>query len=291
MELLSVDDFKDSEFGPDWCPFDYLLEVTRVGYDKYVRNGNYFKKKHGDENKRLVFKYFKNNALKLDDLMEGEVMGLKHEKRLNKNNAGLKRKLESKEQEDVGLKLKRSKMNVPVCPNSRPELPENFKEHIVGKMGGSDWLLVIQKILFYSDVNPGASRFSIPFSQIQTHEFLYKKEAEDLNENKVMEVRLLDPSLKEKTLTFKKWRMGKCSTYVLTKMWNWVAKNNQLKIDDVVQLWSFRVESKLCFALVKVNTSVQQGSKEGVCQSKGNEKGASSSGQEEEYGGLYENEL
>ena len=129
MELLSIDDFKHSEFGPDWGSFDYLLEVTRVGYEKYVRNGNYFKKKHGDENKRqgLVFKYFKNNAIKLDDLMEEKAM-------LNKNNAGLKRKLESKEQEDVGLKLKRSKMNVPVCPNSRPELPENFKEHIIGKM-------------------------------------------------------------------------------------------------------------------------------------------------------------
>ena len=111
-----------------------------------------------------------------------------------------------------------------------------------------------------------------------------------MNENKVMKVSLLDPSLKETPLTFKRWRMGKCLTYVLTTMWNLVAKNNQLKIDDVVQLWSFRVESSLCFALVKVN-NVQRGSKEGVSQSKGNEKGASSSGQEEEYGGLYENLL
>ena len=132
MELLSIDDFKDSEFGPDWGSFDYLLEVTRVGYEKFVRNGNYFKNKKGDEKKKqgLVFKYFNNNALKLEDLMEGEIMGLKREKRLNKNNAGLKRKLESKEQEEVSLKLKRSKINIPVCPNSRPELPENFKEHI-----------------------------------------------------------------------------------------------------------------------------------------------------------------
>ena len=44
--------------------------------------------------------------------------------------------------------------------------------------------------------------------------------------------------------------------------------------------------NQLCFALVKVNTSVQEGRKEGVSQSKGNEKGASSSGQEKEYGGL-----
>ena len=268
MKLLSIDDFKDSEFGPDWSPFDYLLEATRVGYEKYLRNQNYFK--NGDEKKRqdLVFKYFKNNMLKPDDMVEEEVMGFK--KRLNKN-TDLKRKLESKEQEEVGLKLKRSKIKIPVCLNPPSELPENFKQHIVGKMGGSNWLLVIQKHLFYSDVNPGASRFSIPFSQIQTHEFLYKKEVEDLNENKVMKVSLLDPSLKETPLTFKRWRMGKCLTYVLTTMWNLVAKNNQLKIDDVVQLWSFRVESSLCFALVKVNTTVLRGIKE---------KGASSSGQE-----------
>ncbi|XP_021295004.1 B3 domain-containing protein At5g24050-like [Herrania umbratica] len=152
-------------------------------------------------------------------------------------------------------------MGMPSYTNPPPDLPENFKKHIVGKMGGSDWLLVIQKPIFFSDVNPGASGFSIPFSQIQSHEFLYKKEAEDLNDKKDMQVRLLEPSLEEITLSFRRWNMVKSSMYVLTTRWNSVVKNNQLEIGDVVQLWSFRVESCLCFALVKVD-DVQKGSEE-----------------------------
>ncbi|KAK6275391.1 hypothetical protein POUND7_005100 [Theobroma cacao] len=235
--------------------------------------------KQGEEKKRqgLVFKlkYFSNNA--------EEAINFKLGKKLIKN-GGLKRKLKSNKEEEGGLKLKRSKIGIPSCSNPPPDLPENFKEHIVGKMGGSDWLLVIQKPIFFSDVNPRASRFSIPFSQIQSHEFLYKKEAEDLNDEKSMEVSLLEPSLEETTLSFRRWNMVKSSMYVLTTMWNSVVKNNQLEIDDVVQLWSFRVESCLCFALVKVD-DVQKGSEEWVRHSKSNENGASSSHQEEGHGG------
>ncbi|XVE92209.1 hypothetical protein REPUB_Repub01dG0077200 [Reevesia pubescens] len=52
--------------------------------------------------------------------------------------------------------------------------------------------------------------------------------------------------------------MGKSSSYVMTNPWNSVVKNNRLKIDDIVQLWSFRVKSKLCFALVKVPSCNKQ---------------------------------
>ncbi|XVF10052.1 hypothetical protein REPUB_Repub07fG0150400 [Reevesia pubescens] len=256
MELLCIEDFKHSEFGSNWGAFDYLLEVARVGNEKLMKKENYSKNKPAgidDETKRegLVFKYFQNEAVKVESLMEKEAMGF-----MNLNSGGgLKRKLKSKEgeeeEEEEGLKLKRSaKINV---PSFRKDLPENFKEHIINKLGGSDLLLVIQKPLFYSDINPGASRLSIPFSQIQTHEFLNKKEAENLKEKKGMKVSLLDPSLKKTKPTFNRWNMGKSQMYVLNKTWNGVAKTNQLKIDDVVQLWSFRVNSSLCFALVKVN--------------------------------------
>ncbi|EOY23525.1 Uncharacterized protein TCM_015394 [Theobroma cacao] len=251
--------------------------VARVGRKKLKKKN--LKIKQGEEKKRqgLVFKlkYFSNNA--------EEAINFKLGKKLIKN-GGLKRKLKSNKEEEGGLKLKRSKIGIPSCSNPPPDLPENFKEHIVGKMGGSDWLLVIQKPIFFSDVNPRASRFSIPFSQIQSHEFLYKKEAEDLNDEKSMEVSLLEPSLEETTLSFRRWNMVKSSMYVLTTMWNSVVKNNQLEIDDVVQLWSFRVESCLCFALVKVD-DVQKGSEEWVRHSKSNENGASSSHQEEGHGG------
>ncbi|XVE68270.1 hypothetical protein DITRI_Ditri09bG0054000 [Diplodiscus trichospermus] len=269
MDSFGIEVYEeDYEFDPNWGPFDYLLEVARVCREKLMKEDHFMNINRPRRYEKM--KYFENNALKLKDVVEEEAaMGFKNDqKRLNKN-FGLKRKpaeswKKNQEQEKLGLKSKRSKVNAPVGANPPPELPENIKQHIVG-MGGSDWLLVIQKPIYYSDINPVACRFSIPLSQTQTHEYLYKEEAEDLDEKKAMEVQFLDPSLKETTLIFKKWSMGKSSTYNLTKKWNEVVKNNQLNIDDVVQLWSFLVESKLCFALVKVNINgAQQGSEEGV---------------------------
>ncbi|MBA0635519.1 hypothetical protein Godav_022312 [Gossypium davidsonii] len=46
----------------------------------------------------------------------------------------------------------------------KPLLPESLKRHIVENMGGSNCVLVIQKQLFLSDVNPQTSRLFIPFS-------------------------------------------------------------------------------------------------------------------------------
>ncbi|XP_021294876.1 B3 domain-containing protein At1g05920-like [Herrania umbratica] len=253
MDLLSIDDFKDSELGPNCSVFDYLLEVTRVAEDKLKKE---------------------NFKIKQEEV---DCMPMKN---LDKN-SDLERELESKLRQEEGLKLRRSKTEKPLCPNPPPDLPENFKEHIASKMGGSDWLLVIQKPIFFSDVNRGANRLSIPFSQIQRHEFLCKEEVEYLNDKKDMQVRLVEPSLEETTLSFRRWNMTKSSMYVLTKTWNSVVKNNQLKIDDVVQLWSFRVESSLCFALVKVHDA-RQGSEEWV---RHNETGASSSHREEGLGG------
>ncbi|XP_007039019.2 PREDICTED: B3 domain-containing protein At5g24050 [Theobroma cacao] len=284
MNLLCLKDFKDFEFDSNWSRFDYLLEVTKIDQEKLKKKSLEVKQVEEKKTQGFVFKlkYFRNNALKLESLIKKEATNFKLGK-LNKN-VGLRSKFKSNEEEEGGLKLKRSKIGIPSYPNPPPDLPENFKKHIVSNMGGSDWLLVIQKPIFFSDVNPGASRFSIPFSQIRGHEFLYKKEAEDLKDKKDMQVRLLEPSLEETTLNFWRWNMVKSSMYVLTTMWNSVVRNNQLEIDDVVQLWSFRVESRLCFALVKVD-DVQKGSEEWVRHSKSNENGASSSHQEEGHGG------
>ncbi|KAK8370549.1 hypothetical protein V6Z12_A01G183900 [Gossypium hirsutum] len=124
----------------------------------------------------------------------------------------------------------------------RKHLPPKFKQHILEEMGGTGLVLVIQKTIFYSDVNPTASRFSIPFSQ-RTKELAHKNP---------MQVCLLDPSLQQTSITFNKWVMGNTSLYVLTNTWNCVVKNNQLEKGVMVQLWSFRMNSLLCFALLKL---------------------------------------
>ncbi|MBA0642594.1 hypothetical protein Goklo_026950, partial [Gossypium klotzschianum] len=99
---------------------------------------------------------------------------------------------------------------------------------------------------------PPGIRFSIPFSQVKTHDFLNEAEAKDLAHKNPMLVCLLDPSLKQTSITFNKCVMGNTSLYVLTDTWNSVVKNNQLEKGVMVQLWSFRVNSLLCFALLKL---------------------------------------
>ncbi|OMO81433.1 hypothetical protein COLO4_23622 [Corchorus olitorius] len=153
---------------------------------------------------------------------------------------------------------KRSKkgLSAPVCPNPNPppSLPEHVREYIINK-GGSDMGLVIQKRLYFTDINPAASRLSIPISQIKrSTSFLTESESVDLEHGIPMDVSLLGPSMKERVVTFSRWNYsGTNSSYVLTKQWNAVVQHDGLNTYDMVQLWSYRVGSNLCFALVKLD--------------------------------------
>ncbi|KAH1033720.1 hypothetical protein J1N35_045894 [Gossypium stocksii] len=134
----------------------------------------------------------------------------------------------------------------------KPLMPEGLERHIVENMGGSNCVLVIQKQLFFSDVNPQASRLLIPFSQVESHEFLNESEVERLKNKEAIKACLVEPSMKETEINFKWWDMRKNLMYVITTSWNSIVKNNRLKAEDVIQLWSFRVDSTLCFALQKL---------------------------------------
>ena len=104
-------------------------------------------------------------------------------------------------------------------------------------------------------MNPQASGFSIPIAQLQTNGFLTETEFADLGDKESIQVCLLEPSMNETFLTLSRWNMRMNSSYVLTTQWNSVVQNNKLKGGDIVQLWSFRVESTLRFVLVKVPTN------------------------------------
>ncbi|MBA0819199.1 hypothetical protein Gohar_025702 [Gossypium harknessii] len=100
---------------------------------------------------------------------------------------------------------------------------------------------------------PQTSQFLIPFSQLKSHEFLNEFEIKYLKTKKdAIKAHLLDPSMEEIEINFNKWLMGNSSMYIITTSWNSIVKNNQLEVDNVVQLWSFRVDSTLCFALRKL---------------------------------------
>ncbi|CAJ1971402.1 unnamed protein product [Sphenostylis stenocarpa] len=136
-------------------------------------------------------------------------------------------------------------------------LPREFREKIQ-ELNGREVNFVTEKKLFDTDLNPQNARLSIPPGKI-VNRFLSESEELSLNERMRESKRLggvwvsvLDPGLKEYKMCLKKWRMEKSYVYNLTKGWNQMVRGNDLKLHDTLQLWSFRVSSQLCFALVKM---------------------------------------
>ncbi|KAJ8761381.1 hypothetical protein K2173_001511 [Erythroxylum novogranatense] len=148
--------------------------------------------------------------------------------------------------------------------NPPPDMPGEFKNRIQ-EMGGTVVELIIQKPLFETDLKKGEGRLSIPANQIQSHNFLTDEEKELLNmldergKLKAIETKVIGPNATEgaTNMNFKKWNMKKpngsgSSSYVLTTKWNSLVASNSstLKVGNTIQLWSFRQEERLCFALV-----------------------------------------
>ncbi|KAK9275827.1 hypothetical protein L1049_023098 [Liquidambar formosana] len=109
-------------------------------------------------------------------------------------------------------------------------------------MGSSDVKLLIQKPLYITDVNKGHNHLSMPLSQIRA-EFLIDGEKAILNtqigkHSEEIEVRLIDPSLNERTICLRRWVIKKSaenfsSCYVLVKTWNMVVLDNNLHSTNV----------------------------------------------------------
>ncbi|KAK8582922.1 hypothetical protein V6N13_069688 [Hibiscus sabdariffa] len=240
---MSADDFDHIQVDPSCGRFGCLLLIADFELERWPKShDSHSGHGHGD------FKGSRCNARQPRSLCKQEKVGFNFK---SNKKAGVKPKRKLKEDDDdddgegeaaMKPKPKRNKKQQPLAlalrPMPTPDLPHNFRRHILGNMGGS--ALMIQKTLFFSDVNPTASRFFVPFSQVKTHDFLTGTEAQSLAGKNPMQVRLLEPCMKETTLTFNR---PQCAGR---------DKHNKLEEGNVVQLWSFRVNSELCFALVKV---------------------------------------
>jgi hypothetical protein len=178
------------------------------------------------------------------------------------NNSGnINKNQEKEEEEGKSRKPKKQRKNpteikqaVPYLP---PCMPTEFKNRIMG-LQGSDINLVIQKVLTDTDMKGSQDRLSIPRGQIR-YDFLSSEEQVSLEEKqadgkhfKVMEVPLIEPSLKESSIFLKKWKLGNSCSYTLSSPWINIAKRNGVKSGNDVQLWSFRVNQRPHLALVKL---------------------------------------
>ncbi|KAF5815034.1 putative DNA-binding pseudobarrel domain superfamily [Helianthus annuus] len=131
-----------------------------------------------------------------------------------------------------------------------------LKRFITGEMYGLDMKLVIQKVLYESDMKKDQNRLNMPIKQLVTkpHEFLTDDEIRMVDKDGI-EVRVVGSMMQmyARPLWLKKWPMKKSDNYVLKTNWNnFVVDNEGLKKDTMIQVWAFRKDRQLCFAIVPV---------------------------------------
>ena len=162
-----------------------------------------------------------------------------------------------------------------IFKKAEPEEPPMELENKIREMGGDDPKCVIQKYLSPSDVSRNNNRLSIPVNQVLYPDFLRGDEKEKVKvkvrvennkkkrkkkQTKIEGINVelvVDKSFSTYHLCLKQWDMS-TPTYNLVNGRNnkgWyknVVQENKLNAYDLIQLWSFRVESQLRFALVKI---------------------------------------
>ncbi|KAJ6677339.1 DOMAIN PROTEIN putative (DUF313)-RELATED [Salix viminalis] len=257
--LVTEKDLKDGNIDTNakMTAFDALVEVCHVAYKN-------LKKKKGDEKQ-------KKDAI-LPGVSEYE---LKKNLYFRKDSA-LKRSY-AQCKSDSGLKEEEK----PRCGLGPllADLPLKVRERIAS-MEGKDVELVVEKQLYPTDMNDTNSRLSIPVRQVVAKEFLKDEEKRALVDGDCLKVKILEPSLEMVSdMNLKQWNMFKekgnvSSSYVFITHWNSLRRRNHLRLFDRVQVWSFRVENDLYFALVKVDG---EGGEQGNCSSGSNAGAATAS--------------
>ncbi|GAU40009.1 hypothetical protein TSUD_258010 [Trifolium subterraneum] len=170
-----------------------------------------------------------------------------------------KRKVMGEGPRNLSKKFKKEKEEV---QEEQPDLPLAFREKIE-QMEGNDVKLVIQKRLTMTDVTRNNGRLSIPIGKkIEKSSLLTQEEGMYLDyvpqkkgTRKLdgMSVSMLDTNLKLwDDMCFKKWKMGKSEVYNITGGWFKLVVENHLEPDQKIQLWSFKRDNHLNFALVKL---------------------------------------
>nr|POE67141.1 putative b3 domain-containing protein [Quercus suber] len=266
--------------GPNWTPFDALVEVSFVARKKHRKFLRLLQEKSLKKpisveeeittavtvpvrNKRSRFGDQDDDDDDQDCRFELETTAVPVSKRARLGDQD-EWCLETQKKKQSCKSRLPIKTKIPPGPNPPPDLPQEFQEKIKD-MGGRDKLLVIQKKLFKTDITKGNNRFSIPLRQIVRADFLTEEEKELLRARHKIEVQFIDPMLKIGDIVLAQWDMPKdtgntSSTYVLISTWNEVQESNGLNIDDVVQLWSFRVNREACNDASSSNTN-----KGGLC--------------------------
>ncbi|KAF5735214.1 B3 domain-containing protein [Tripterygium wilfordii] len=152
-----------------------------------------------------------------------------------------------------------------MVPPENPQLPADFKARIEA-MNGTNIKLVIHKKVYKTDLNVHHERISLPRTQIISKDFLRPEEAEFVHSGGVMDCKLIGPRpyYQSYDLKLRKWDSKTSWSYALTTKWPdfirfYAIEEEIVKEGDVVQIWSFRRNSRLHMAFVKVEDNAAGG--------------------------------
>ncbi|CAH9107575.1 unnamed protein product [Cuscuta epithymum] len=149
-------------------------------------------------------------------------------------------------------------------------MPERFRGRIRQLAGPgaeiAEEMLLIEKEITGTDLNPKESRLSLPLKQLRRTDFLTAEEKERLltRHNNGINVGSVDVALIaavngeiiiKRELHLRRWEMrkdrGKTSvSLMVTKEWNKIKGSLGLAVGTKVQIWSVRVDGELWLSLV-----------------------------------------
>ena len=142
-------------------------------------------------------------------------------------------------------------------PVVKNEVTEQLQKFIRSdEMNGAELKLVTQKVLYMSDLKQDQNRLSLPLKQLITEDFLTTEERLKLENKEEMEVRVVGPTLEmyKEPMRLAIWDMNKTHNLVLKTNWYHFVKENKEHLKELskIQVWSFRKNQQLCFALAVV---------------------------------------
>ncbi|POO01488.1 B3 domain-containing protein [Trema orientale] len=181
-----------------------------------------------------------------------------------------RKRREEDEEEYLGIsneeeKKKRRKITNNNRPRPEPEavLPSGLAKGIQ-MMGGEDLRFVMEKELSATDVKKNNNRLSILRKDVEKAGFLREEEKERLKEReekckrrlKGIKVLVFDESMSNYYhLSLREWPMGNTTVFNLVTNWYSFLHHNRLQQNDIVRLWSFRLQSHLCFVVLKLGSN------------------------------------
>ncbi|GJX74862.1 B3 domain-containing protein, DNA-binding pseudobarrel domain protein [Tanacetum coccineum] len=210
-----------------------------------------------EEHYRLKLEELANEKLSLFACEEDDVLceQVKEKDKSKKLKGGTKCKRSSRNDTDG----KKKKVKKVVVSNEVTTLLKEF----IGEIMGSDVKLVIQKTLFESDLKRSQNRLNMPFKQVETNDFLTDEEIRFLDrksDDAEIKVQLVGPNLQmfNKPMYLKIWNMTNTKNYVLKTNWCDFVEANKMVLEEkaTIQVWSFRKDEQLCFAVVRVDEPV-----------------------------------